>query len=212
MESIIQDIAILLVPMLLAITFHEVAHGWVADRLGDHTARLSGRLTFNPIKHLDIVGTAMFFITRMIGWAKPVPVNPANFKNPAKDMMWVAIAGPISNLFLAAISAGILRMILMSNILFDPSFYFIMKPIYKMLQASIYINVGLAVFNFIPIPPLDGSKVLMGLLSWEQAAVFARIEPYGFLILTFLIITDVIHIFLSPVVGFTVSLLIGGRF
>ncbi|MBI5875230.1 MAG: site-2 protease family protein, partial [Deltaproteobacteria bacterium] len=94
--SIIQDIAILAVPVLLAVTFHEVAHGWVADRLGDPTARLLGRLTLNPLKHLDPVGTIVFFLTRMIGWAKPVPVNPLNFRDPLKGMMWVAIAGPVT--------------------------------------------------------------------------------------------------------------------
>jgi Zn-dependent protease len=212
MESIIQDIAILAVPILLAVTFHELAHGWVADKLGDPTARLLGRLTLNPIKHLDPIGTLVFFLTRMIGWAKPVPVNPLNFRDPLKGMMWVAVAGPVTNLFLAAVSAVILRLLLASGVFFDPSLSFIMKPLYMMIQVSVIINVGLAVFNFIPIPPLDGSKVLMGLLSREQAEVFAKIEPYGFLILILLIMTDVFHIILSPIIGFTVNLLLGGRF
>ena len=210
--SIIQDIAILAVPVLLAVTFHEVAHGWVADKLGDPTARLLGRLTLNPIKHLDPIGTLVFFLTRMIGWAKPVPVNALNFRDPLKGMMWVAIAGPVTNLFLAAISAAIFRLLWASGALFDPSLSFVMKPVYMMIQVSVVINVGLAVFNFIPIPPLDGSKVLMGLLSREQAEVFARIEPYGFLILIFLIMTDIVHRILSPIIGFTVGLLMGGRF
>lgn len=208
--SIIQDIAILAGPVLLAVTFHEVAHGWVADRLGDPTARLLGRLTLNPLKHLDPVGTIVFFLTRMIGWAKPVPVNPLNFRDPLKGMMWVAIAGPVTNLFLAAVSAVIFRLLLTSGALFDPALSFVMKPAYMMIQVSVVINVGLAVFNFIPIPPLDGSKVLMGLLSREQAEVFARIEPYGFLILILLIMTDIVHIVLSPIIGFAVGLLLGG--
>lgn len=212
MESIIQDIAILAVPVLLAVTFHELAHGWVADKLGDPTARLLGRLTLNPIKHLDPIGTLVFFLTRMIGWAKPVPVNPLNFRDPLKGMMWVAVAGPVTNLFLAAVSAVILRLLLASGAFFDPSLSFIMKPLYMMIQVSVIINVGLAVFNFIPIPPLDGSKVLMGLLSREQAEIFAKIEPYGFLILILLIMTDVFHIILSPIIRFIVSLLLGGRF
>ncbi|HKZ46820.1 MAG TPA: site-2 protease family protein [Thermodesulfobacteriota bacterium] len=212
MESIIQDIAILAVPILLAVTFHEVAHGWVADKLGDPTARLLGRLTLNPIKHLDPIGTLVFFLTRMIGWAKPVPVNPLNFRDPLKGMMWVAIAGPVTNLFLAAVSAIILRLLLASDVLFDPTASVIIKPIAMMIQVSVIINVGLAVFNFIPIPPLDGSKVLMGLLSREQAEIFAKIEPYGFLILILLIMTDVFHIILSPIIRFTVNLLLGGRF
>ena len=210
--SIIQDIAILAAPILIAVTFHEVAHGWVAERLGDPTARLLGRLTLNPIKHLDPIGTLVFFLTRMIGWAKPVPVNPLNFRDPLNGMMWVAIAGPVTNLFLAAVSAAILRLLIASSILFDPSISFVMEPIRMMIYMSVIINVGLAVFNFIPIPPLDGSKVLMGLLSREQAEVFARLEPYGFIILILFIMTNIDRMILSPIIGFTVSLLLGGIF
>jgi len=210
--SIIQDIAILAAPILIAVTFHEVAHGWVAERLGDPTARLLGRLTLNPIKHLDPIGTLVFFLTRMIGWAKPVPVNPLNFRDPLNGMMWVAIAGPVTNLFLAAVSAAILRLLIASSILFDPSISFVMEPIRMMIYMSVIINVGLAVFNFIPIPPLDGSKVLMGLLSREQAEVFARLEPYGFIILILFIMTNIDRMILSPIIGFTVSLLLGGMF
>lgn len=212
LASTIQDIAILAAPILIAVTFHEVAHGWIADRLGDPTARLLGRLTLNPIKHLDPIGTLVFFLTRMIGWAKPVPVNPLNFRDPLKGMMWVAIAGPITNLFLAAVSAAILRLLIASGILFDPSMSFVMEPVYKMIYMSVIINVGLAVFNFIPIPPLDGSKILMGLLSRDQAQVFARIEPYGFIILILFIMTNLDRMVLSPIIGFTVSLLLGGMF
>lgn len=212
MESVIRDIAILLVPILLAVTFHEMAHGWVADKLGDPTARLLGRITLNPIKHLDPIGTLVFFLTHMIGWARPVPVNPLHFKDPVKGMMWVAIAGPVTNLFLAAVSAVIFRIILVSGLLFDPSISFIIKPIYMMVQASVIINIGLAVFNILPIPPLDGSKILMGLLSREQAEVFARIEPYGFLILILLIMTDIVSAILSPIIWFSVGVLLEGRF
>ncbi|MEK7688746.1 MAG: site-2 protease family protein, partial [Deltaproteobacteria bacterium] len=210
--STIQDIAILAAPILIAVTFHEVAHGWIADRLGDPTARLLGRLTLNPIKHLDPIGTLVFFLTRMIGWAKPVPVNALNFRDPLKGMMWVAIAGPVTNLFLAAVSAAILRLLIASGILFDTSISFVMEPIRMMIYMSVIINVGLAVFNFIPIPPLDGSKVLMGLLSREQAEVFAKLEPYGFIILILFIMTNIDRMILSPIIGFTVSLLLGGIF
>ena len=141
-----------------------------------------------------------------------MPVNPLHFKDPVKGMMWVAIAGPVTNLFLAAVSAIIFRIILVSGLLFDPSISFIMKPIYMMVQASVIINIGLAVFNILPIPPLDGSKILMGLLSREQAEVFARIEPYGFLILILLIMTDIVSAILSPIIGFSVGLLLEGRF
>jgi len=212
LASIIQDIAILAVPVLLAVTFHELAHGWVADKLGDPTARLLGRLTLNPIKHLDPIGTLVFFLTRMIGWAKPVPVNPFNFKDPVKGMMWVAIAGPATNLFLAAVSAVLFKALFASGILFEPSLSFIMKPLFMMIQVSVVINIGLAVFNFIPIPPLDGSKILMGLLSREQAMVFARFEPYGFIVLILLIMTNVVTTIISPIISLAVGLLLGGGF
>src|SRR3989304_3031407 len=146
----------MVVPMLLAITFHELAHGWVADRLGDPTPRLSGRLTFNPIKHLDLVGPLVFFFTRMIGWAKPVPVNPYNFRNPRQDMIWVALAGPLTNLALAAASALAFRGL--EWLAFSSySSVLILTPVMHMARASVIINVGQAVFNIIPIPPLDGS-------------------------------------------------------
>jgi Zn-dependent protease len=102
LNEMIQQISVLLVPILMAVTFHELAHGWAAYRLGDPTAKMAGRLTLNPLKHLDVLGTIVFFVTRMIGWAKPVPVNPFNFKNPKRDMAWVALAGPAMNLLLAA--------------------------------------------------------------------------------------------------------------
>ncbi|MEK7829052.1 MAG: site-2 protease family protein, partial [Deltaproteobacteria bacterium] len=133
-------------------------------------------------------------------------------RDPLKGMMWVAIAGPVTNLFLAAVSAAILRLLIASGILFDPSMSFVMEPVYKMIYMSVIINVGLAIFNFIPIPPLDGSKILMGLLSREQAHVFARLEPYGFIILILFIMTNIDRMVLSPIIGFTVSLLLGGMF
>lgn len=211
MESIIQQIAILTVPILLAVTLHEVAHGWVADKLGDPTARMLGRLTLNPLKHLDPIGTIVFFVTRMIGWAKPVPVNPVNFKDPIRGMMWVALAGPATNLMLAAVSALVFRILLMAGILYDPSLSFLTKPLALMIEASVIINVGLAIFNIIPIPPLDGGRILAGLLPPQQAEVYSRLEPYGFLILLVLIFTDLIHTILAPIVTSTVALLLGGH-
>lgn len=211
MESIIQQIAILTVPILLAVTLHEVAHGWVADKLGDPTARMLGRLTLNPLKHLDPIGTIVFFVTRMIGWAKPVPVNPMKFKDPIRGMMWVALAGPATNLMLAAVSALVFRILLMTGLLYDPSLSFLTKPLALMIEASVIINVGLAIFNIIPIPPLDGGRILAGLLPPQQAEVYSRLEPYGFLILLFLIFTDLIHTILAPIVTSTVALLLGGH-
>lgn len=211
MESIIQQIAILTVPILLAVTLHEVAHGWVADKLGDPTARMLGRLTLNPLKHLDPIGTIVFFVTRMIGWAKPVPVNPVKFKDPIRGMMWVALAGPATNLMLASVSALVFRILLMTGILYDPSLSFLTKPLALMIEASVIINVGLAIFNIIPIPPLDGGRILAGLLPPQQAEVYSRLEPYGFLILLVLIFTDLIHTILAPIVTSTVALLLGGH-
>lgn len=212
MEELIQKIAILAFPILLAVTLHELAHGWVADKLGDHTARLLGRLTLNPIKHLDPVGTMAFIITGMIGWAKPVPVNPLNLKDHRKGMMWVALAGPATNLFIAAVSAIILRLIYKTSLPFDASLAFIMTPLILMIHASVMINIGLAVFNFIPIPPLDGGRVLAGLLPHDMAITYSRIEPYGFIILIVLIFTDFIHLVISPIVLSLVRLLLGGSF
>ncbi|MBI4688508.1 MAG: site-2 protease family protein, partial [Nitrospirae bacterium] len=176
--NIIREISLLAVPLLIAVTFHEVAHGYVADKLGDPTARLSGRLTINPLKHLDPVGTMVFIFTRMIGWAKPVPVNPYNLKNPRRDMMWVSLAGPGANFIIATISALLYKTLLVFSVLPEE----IYLPLILMLRYCVVLNIGLAVFNLIPVPPLDGSKILMGLLSPRQAIAYSRIEPYGFLI------------------------------
>ncbi|HBO84511.1 MAG: peptidase [Deltaproteobacteria bacterium GWC2_42_11] len=212
MEQIIQKIAILAFPILLAVTLHELAHGWVADKLGDPTARLLGRLTLNPIKHLDPVGTLAFIITGMIGWARPVPVNPLNLKDHRKGMMWVAMAGPVTNFFIAAISAIILRLIYKTSLPFDASISFIMTPLILMIHYSVIINIGLAVFNFLPIPPLDGGRIMAGLLPHGMAEAYSRIEPYGFIILVVLIFTDFIRLVVSPIVLSLVRLLLGGSF
>ena len=209
MSSTIQQISILVLPILLAVTLHEVAHGWVADRLGDPTPRLMGRLTLNPIKHLDLVGTLVFFFTRMIGWAKPVPINPLMFKDARKDMMWVALAGPMTNILVAVVFAIALRLLLQLPLPAFPLLLKIFVPLMLMLKVGVVINLGLAIFNIIPIPPLDGSKVLAGLLPPEKAEVFAKIEPYGFLILIFLIVARVVETFIFPVINFGLHLLLG---
>ena len=206
--NFIRQIVLMAVPILLAVTFHELAHGYVAYRLGDPTAKLAGRLTINPLKHLDPVGTLVFIVTRMIGWAKPVPVNPYNFRNPRRDMMWVSIAGPATNMVLAVISAILYKLILMLPIASPILIKKLFLPVAMMLQMSVVLNIGLAVFNTIPIPPLDGSKILMGLLSPRHAIAYSRIEPYGFFILLALIFLRITDYLIFPIIIFLRNLLI----
>lgn len=203
-NTLIQQLAIQLPPLLFALTVHELAHGWVAFRLGDPTAKLAGRLTMNPLKHLDPLGVLAFVIMK-IGWAKPVPVDPRYFRNPQKDMLLVALAGPGSNVLLALASALLARVLVSVPVL--P--LFVLQPLVGMLVASVWINIMLAVFNIIPIPPLDGSKVLMGVLPPEAARSFARIEPFGFFILLALFYTGVIGALILPIIRFSNNLLLG---
>jgi len=200
----IQELIVLAPPFLLALTIHELAHGYVAKRLGDPTASLAGRLTFNPLKHLDPVGVLCFFIMK-IGWAKPVPVNPAYFKNPGRDMLWVALAGPGSNLLLAVVSAILAKGVIAVSLL--P--LFILQPVVHMLAASIWINIMLAVFNILPIPPLDGGKILAGILPRHLARSFARLEPFGFVILLILFYTGILSEIIMPIIAFAHDLLVG---
>lgn len=203
-NTLIQQLAIQLPPLLFALTVHELAHGWVAFRLGDPTAKMAGRLTMNPLKHLDPLGVLAFVIMK-IGWAKPVPVDPRYFRNPQKDMLLVALAGPGANVLLALASALLARVLVSVPVL--P--LFVLQPLVGMLVASVWINIMLAVFNIIPIPPLDGSKVLMGVLPPEAARSFARIEPFGFFILLALFYTGVIGALILPIIRFSNNLLLG---
>lgn len=203
MNNMIQQIVLLVVPVLFSITVHEVCHGYAAYRLGDPTAKLAGRLTLNPIKHIDIVGMLVLFITRMIGWAKPVPVDPRYFRNPRKDMMWVSLAGPASNLVLAFLFALVFKVV---GGLLTASYLY---PLAYMIQITIMINVGLAIFNLIPIPPLDGSHILEGLLPHDMAVTYARVvTPYGFIILLVLIFTRVVDIVIFPIIRAIVDILL----
>ena len=188
-------------PVLLAVTIHELAHGWVAFRLGDDTAQRAGRLSFNPLRHLDLVGTIVFFVTQMIGWAKPVPINPRRFRRPRQDMIWVSLAGPAANLALAVVFAQLYHLI--GSLQFGPgsagwlSFF---KMLYLICYLGTVINIGLAVFNLLPIPPLDGSHILEGLLPLDLAVAYHRLAPYGFLILIALLFMGLVSRIVYPVI------------
>lgn len=172
-------------PILLALTFHEYAHAYAANKFGDDTAKQSGRLTLNPLRHLDPLGTIMIFLVHF-GWAKPVPVNPFRLKNPKKDMLWISAAGPLANILIAFISGILLRVI--SAVAGPPDQHSIMALFVFMVVMSLQINLALAIFNILPIAPLDGSKILSGLLpaGYEKAIYF--LERYGPFILIGLII------------------------
>jgi Zn-dependent protease len=210
-EQFFLKVSIMLVPALMAITCHEVSHGFVADKLGDNTARSMGRLTLNPLKHIDIFGTLMVFIVG-VGWAKPVPVNFRNLRRPKTDMIWVAIAGPITNFLIATVSAVALRTIAhFSGDIPDLSpLAAFLKPIAWMLAFSVYINLLLALFNLIPVPPLDGGRVAVGLLPQRLGSALARVEPFGFIIIILLVFfTRAFDYVILPALNALVYLLAG---
>lgn len=209
MNDFILQLIILAPPILLALTLHEFAHGYVAYHFGDPTAKNQGRLTLNPLKHLDPIGTLAFFIIK-IGWAKPVPVNPNYFRNPRKDMLWVALAGPAVNFILAIISALLVKTIwfIAASIHPSPLAAAILVPLHEVLMASVWINLVLCIFNFLPIPPLDGSKILAGLLPPDMARSYASVERYGFVIIMLLAFSGLLSKMILPVIAFARNILL----
>ncbi|MCK9175824.1 MAG: site-2 protease family protein [Desulforhopalus sp.] len=191
----IQQLLISIPPLLFALTLHEVAHGVAALHFGDPTAKNAGRLSLNPLRHLDPLGTIALLLVNF-GWAKPVPVNPRYFKDPLKDMLWVALAGPVTNLLLAIVSLILLKFLVVISGSLPRS---ILLPMGSMLQISFMMNVMLCIFNFLPIPPLDGSRILAGILPREAAMKYLHYERYGMLILLALMITGVFGIILQPI-------------
>ena len=206
--NLIQTVAIYALPVLFAITIHEAAHGYIAKYFGDDTAWTLGRVTMNPIKHIDPIGTIamplMLYIATsgafLFGYAKPVPVNFGKLRNPKRDMVWVAMAGPASN-FLQALGWGIAFYLLQGVDVTEPFFL-------KMCQAGILVNVVMFVFNLFPLPPLDGGRILVGLLPYKQAVFVSRIEPWGFFVVMALVLAGVVSkLWMQPLMSVTYGVL-----
>jgi len=206
--NLIQSIAINALPVLFAITLHEAAHGYAARHFGDNTAWKMGRVSLNPTRHIDPVGTVLMPLlmgwlsswTFLFGYAKPVPVRFGNLRNPKRDMIWVALAGPAANLVQALVWGALFYVLALGRI--DEPFFT------GMCRAGFNVNVALFVFNLFPLPPLDGGRILVGLLPTRSAMTFARIEPYGFFIVLALIYLRVLDAFwITPLMAITKMLL-----
>lgn len=229
----IQKIALVALPLLFAVTLHEAAHGWMADRKGDPTARLLGRITVNPLPHIDPFGTVILPLMMMVlgspflfGWAKPVPVNFSRLRRPRLDMAWVAAAGPGANLILALGSGALFQLGIALHPEFAPAVYRGMfelpplagpgagfwVPLLFMLKISVVFNLLLMLFNLIPLPPLDGGRIAVGLLPQPLAVALARVEPYGMFILLVLVLWDPIGLMrgvLWPALTHLATLILG---
>lgn len=204
---IIQKIVIWAIPVIFAITIHEVAHGWVANKLGDSTAKVMGRITLNPIKHIDLIGTLLipgllilFGSPFIFGWAKPVPVNWNNLHNPRRDMALVALAGPFVNLLMALIWAIIAKV----GLIIGSPFHFLVF----MGLAGIVVNLILLILNIIPIPPLDGSRIVSSFLSPSAARKYNTVESFGFIILIILLITGILSMIMLVPFNFLLNLIL----
>ncbi len=209
--SLVQKILIWAIPVIFAITLHEVAHGWVANKLGDPTARLLGRLTINPIKHIDPMGTLLVpgllllipHVNFIFGWAKPVPITYQNLRNPKRDMALVALAGPLSNFLMALFWASIVKIGMLAGSNGYATFgnnnaFTLAKLFIFMGSAGIIINLVLMVLNLIPLPPLDGSRIVTSFLSAKQAYYYNKLENIGFLILFVFLATGMLSIIIKP--------------
>jgi Zn-dependent protease len=204
--QIVQTIAIYAIPVLFAITVHEAAHGYAARHYGDNTAAKMGRITLNPLKHIDPVGTIampllLYFATSgafLFGYAKPVPVNFGQLRNPKKDMVWVALAGPGANLVQAILWT--IALYLLVGLGVEERFFI------EMCRAGVLVNLVMFAFNLFPLPPLDGGRILVGLLPWKQAQMVSRVEPWGFFIVMALVISGIVgNLWLRPLMVLTNS-------
>ena len=206
--NLIQTVSVYAIPVIFAITLHEAAHGYAAKYFGDSTAYMMGRVTLNPFPHIHLVGTILlplllYFSTSgalLFGFAKPVPVDFGNLRHPKRDMVWVALAGPASNLVQAIVWA--LLFVVYTDFGVSEKFFL------AMCKAGVLSNVVMFAFNLFPLPPLDGGRIVVGLLPWKQAYQFSRVEPYGFYIVMALVITGVVnHLWLDPVMNATFGLI-----
>lgn len=207
-SNLIQTVSVYAIPVIFAITLHEAAHGYAAKYFGDNTAYMMGRVTLNPFPHIHLVGTILlplllYFSTSgalLFGFAKPVPVDFGNLRHPKRDMVWVALAGPASNLVQAIVWA--LLYVVYTDFGVSEKFFL------AMCKAGVLSNVVMFAFNLFPLPPLDGGRIVVGLLPWKQAYQFSRVEPYGFYIVMALVITGVVnHLWLDPVMNATFGLI-----
>jgi Zn-dependent protease len=205
----VADIFISFIVLLFSLTIHEMSHAWTADRLGDPTARLLGRISLNPLVHADLLGTILLPLIALatgaplIGWAKPVPVNIRRLRHGRRDYVLVAAAGPASNLVIAVVAASLLAVLpITPHRLGEAN---VSVPVAEILSMAMRLNVLLAVFNMIPIPPLDGGNVLSGLLPYRLASIFDQVRPYGFVLLYLLILTGGFNLIVGPPYRFIVS-------